>query len=303
MAPSTSASSLRLAARGLQRLAQSRAGHQEAALGGEGLLLARLRGEARQLVDRVAQELLVAARGIELVARGLLRLFGGAQRVPCRGDLGRQGAVIAGGIEQGAVGGGIEQAAGLVLAMDLDQLVAELGQQADADRLVVDEGARAPVGAERAAQDQRRLARRCRARREARATGMAVGQVELGGDLGALGARPHQAAGAAVAEREPERIQQDRLAGAGFAGEHAERAVKGEIKPFDEDDVADREPCQHRRSEHGVPGPAEPGAAPRNRPAVSVGVLPGHERVGVHVPFAAREIVAEHGGRLAAPRR
>jgi hypothetical protein len=41
-----------------------------------------------------------------------------------------------------------------VLSLDLDQLGTDTAQQADRHRLVVDEGAAAPVGAEGAAQDQ-----------------------------------------------------------------------------------------------------------------------------------------------------
>ena len=49
----------------------------------------------------------------------------------------------------------VEQAALLELALDLDQAVAELAQQADARRLVVDKGAAAAVGAEQPAQHDR----------------------------------------------------------------------------------------------------------------------------------------------------
>ena len=59
------------------------------------------------------------------------------------------------GVEHVAVRRRVEQAALLALALDFDQAVAELAQQGDAGRLVVDKGAAAPVGAERAAHDDR----------------------------------------------------------------------------------------------------------------------------------------------------
>ena len=49
----------------------------------------------------------------------------------------------------------VEQAAIVMLAVDLDQHGAELAQQAGRDRLVVDEGAAAAVGLDDAADDQR----------------------------------------------------------------------------------------------------------------------------------------------------
>ncbi len=56
------------------------------------------------------------------------------------------------------MGRGIQQTALVELALDLDQAVADLPQQADTDRLVVDEGAAAPVGAKAAPEHQRILA-------------------------------------------------------------------------------------------------------------------------------------------------
>ncbi len=49
----------------------------------------------------------------------------------------------------------------------------------------------------------------------------------------------------ARAERQPERIEQDRLAGAGLAGEHAQPGVELELELVDEHDVADGELPQH----------------------------------------------------------
>ncbi len=50
------------------------------------------------------------------------------------------------------MGGGIEQTVPVELAVDLDQPVADLAQQADAGGLIVNEGATAAVGADDAAQ-------------------------------------------------------------------------------------------------------------------------------------------------------
>ena len=57
------------------------------------------------------------------------------------------------GVEQAAVGGGIDQRALVMLAVDLDQRGADRLQRLHADRLVVDEGAGAAVGELDAAED------------------------------------------------------------------------------------------------------------------------------------------------------
>ena len=56
------------------------------------------------------------------------------------------------------------------------------------------------------------------------------GRVELGADLGARRAFAHHAGVAAAAERELQRVDEDRLAGAGLAGEHREAAVELDLE-------------------------------------------------------------------------
>ena len=55
----------------------------------------------------------------------------------------------------------------------------------------------------------------------------------------------HEARVAAAAERERERIEQDRFAGAGLAGQHREAGREIDVEPFDQDDVANRETGEH----------------------------------------------------------
>ncbi|KAK0348634.1 hypothetical protein LTR94_036419, partial [Friedmanniomyces endolithicus] len=59
------------------------------------------------------------------------------------------------GVEQGAMATGVEQAAIVMLAVDLDQRTAQIAQQRGGTGLVVDEGAAAAVGLDRAADQQR----------------------------------------------------------------------------------------------------------------------------------------------------
>ncbi len=50
--------------------------------------------------------------------------------------------------------------------------------------------------------------------------------------------RAHQATLGARAQRQTERIEQDRLAGAGLPGQHGEAGGKGELQLFDQNDIA-----------------------------------------------------------------
>ncbi len=89
-------------------------------------------------------------------ARPLLRAD--ARRAPVVPGLRQRrcaACVLGEGVEHRAVVGRVEQAALLELALDFDQAVAELAQQADARRLVIDKGAAAAVGAQKPAQHNR----------------------------------------------------------------------------------------------------------------------------------------------------
>jgi hypothetical protein len=142
------------------------------------------------------------------------------------------------------VGSGIDQGAGVVLAMDLDQRRAQLLQRLDADRLVVDEGAGAAVGELHAAQDQRLVGCDFDAVGQP-PRGMAGRHLEHRGDLPLLRALTHQRGVAARAQRQREGVEQDRLAGAGLAGQHRQARGEIEVEPVNQHDVADREPGQH----------------------------------------------------------
>ena len=69
--------------------------------------------------------------------------------------------------------------------------------------------------------------------------------LEHGGYLALLGAVPHQRLVAAPAQRQGEGIEQDRLAGAGLAGEHGKTFGEIDVEPVDQDDVADGKSRKH----------------------------------------------------------
>ena len=220
--------------------------HRRAPIGKRGLL-ARLRRKARQLLDRMPQPVGLALCAFDLGAVACDRVFGRALRAPGLRYIRRLAFKPAIGVEQQAMGGRINQRAGVVLAVDLDERRAEALQGLHAHRLIVDEGAGAAVGELRAPQDQLTV-RGDVMRRQQRPCRVLAGQLERRRHLTLLRALAHQARIAARAEREREGIEQDRLAGAGLAGQHREPGVEVDIEPIDQHDVADREAGQHGRS-------------------------------------------------------
>ncbi len=74
---------------------------------------------------------------------------------------------------------------------------------------------------------------------------MVFGNGEGGADAGNGGTRADQAGFGARTQRQAERIQEDRLAGAGLAGQHAEPRFRRQIQPVDQHEIADRQLDQH----------------------------------------------------------
>ncbi len=61
-----------------------------------------------------------------------------------------------------------------------------------------------------------------------------------------LGAVADKSALRTHAQRQSQRIEQDRFARAGLAGQHAEAAMESEIEPVDQHDVPDGESQKHQ---------------------------------------------------------
>ncbi len=128
--------------------------HGGAAVGQRGFL-AGLGLELAEFLDRVTQPIGLAGRALDIGAVLRDRILGLAAGIPKIFD--GSGVLFqpAVGVEQAAMGRGIDQRAGIVLAVDLDQRRAQRLQGLHADRLVVDEGAGSAVGELHAAQDHR----------------------------------------------------------------------------------------------------------------------------------------------------
>ena len=76
-------------------------------------------------------------------------------------------------------------------------------------------------------------------------------RIEAGGDAGLRLPCPDKAAVGAGAERQPQRIEQDRLARAGFTGEDGQAGAELQVQRLDQHDIADG-----KRGQHGACLPA-----------------------------------------------
>ena len=185
-----------------------------------------------------------AARALDAGAMLLQRLARGTLPGPEPGDLGRLRLQAAMGVQQPPVRGRIGKRALVMLAVDLDQRDADRLEHLHAHRLVVDRGACAAVSQLHAPQDQLVPARDVVGGENAADRMPAIG-FEHRRHLAKLCAVTHQAGVAARAERERERVEQDRLAGPGLAGQRRQTATEVDVETIDQDDVADREPDEH----------------------------------------------------------
>ena len=142
------------------------------------------------------------------------------------------------------MGTGIDQGALIVLAMNFDQSASELLQHLHAHGLVVDKCAGSPVGELHATEDQLILCRNVVGGEECPRR-MVARDIEHGGNLALLDPLPNQGLIPPATKGQRESIEQDRLAGAGFAGEHGKPIGEIDIEPVDQHDVADRESGEH----------------------------------------------------------
>ena len=143
----------------------------------------------------------------------------------------------------------VEQAAIVVLAVDLDRERADVAKQPGGHRRAADESAAAAVALQRAADDQRLAGLDCDPLlAEQRRWPDDRTASSISADTAAPSSPERTSAGVgARAEREAERVEQDRLARAGLAGEHAEPRLELQLEPLDEHDVMDGELPQHAR--------------------------------------------------------
>ena len=153
------------------------------------------------------------------------------------GDGLHQGGVTAEAVEQAQLARWLEESLLIVLAVDLREAGPERREAADRDRAVVQAHGRTTVGSDLPTHDDRPLARLDQVRQR-----VVVGRgrsVEDRLDAGGIGPGADLVGGGARAERECDGVDDQRLAGAGLAGEHREARREGEPHRLDHGEVLD----------------------------------------------------------------
>ena len=117
-----------------------------------------------------------------------------------------------------------------VLAVQIDESLADILQLGERRGPAIDPGAAPALGVHRSAQQQRAVVGREVLFGEPGADRGTVTDIESGGELGALGAGFQLPQFEAIAQQQRQRVEQDRLARAGFPGEHREAAVELELE-------------------------------------------------------------------------
>jgi hypothetical protein len=142
------------------------------------------------------------------------------------------------------VGFGFEQRLVFVLAVDVDQQLAEGLEVAHWGGRTVDIAARATFGGDYPAQDARAVAVEVALGEPG--TGLwNITEIEAGEDIGLVRAGSHHAAVGAIAQAQTERVEHDRFAGTSFPGDDAHAALKFEIKVLDDGVIVYGQVHQH----------------------------------------------------------
>ena len=139
----------------------------------------------------------------------------------------------------------VQQAAVVVLAVQFYQDIAQVAQNFSRNPAVIHKSLPPAIGGDGPAQDQIAGFRRKARRLKHRQGGMAGGQIETRRHLALIGALPHQISPALPAQHEAERIQQDRLAGPGLAGQDVQARRHRQFQPVDDQQIADFKAEQH----------------------------------------------------------
>ena len=141
----------------------------------------------------------------------------------------------------------VQQAAIVMLAMNLDQIGSDLAQQGGGGGLAVDEAPASAIGLHLTPHDQRltRFDRDARLVENGGQAAVGGGGLETGGNDGLSRAVADQPAVAAPTQRQPERVEQDRFARPGLTGQNAEAPAEIQVQSLDQDDITNGQRGQH----------------------------------------------------------
>ncbi|MNI18223.1 hypothetical protein D3C73_716250 [compost metagenome] len=142
------------------------------------------------------------------------------------------------------MGIGLEQGLVFVLAVNVDQQLAQRLEVAKRAGRAVDVAARTSFGCDDPAQDARAVVFEV-AFGQPGAGFRNVDQIEGGQDIGLVGAGADHAAVGTITQGKAQRVEHDRLARAGFSGDHAHPAIEFEIEMFNDGVVVYGQVHQH----------------------------------------------------------
>ncbi len=192
----------------------------------------------------IEQPALVSNRGRRL-RRGIAAFAGRAPLAPALGDRLRQRDETAVGVDEFALRLRRGQRLVRILAMDVDQPLAQRLQLRQRRRTPVDPRAAAAVGVENPPEEHRVVVGGEGMLGQEGANRRRVGHVEFGGEFGARGAGTQLRELEAIAQQQAQRFDQDRLACAGLAAENRETGLEFDVERFDDDEISDRQQPQH----------------------------------------------------------
>ena len=206
-------------------------------------ILARLGRQAVKFGNSMAQEFLFGARRRK---RGF-GLGDGPRRAPHGGPGGAQGdkVVSAEGVQHRAVAPGVQEAAVILLPMQLDQCVGQGAQDLAPGAAVIDIGLLSTVRRADAAQDQAVafVGQACFGQNGM--GGMAGRQGKFRRHLALRGPGAHQIGPPAPSQHKAKRIQKDRLSRPRLARQHVQAGPEGQFQPVDDENVANGKAAQH----------------------------------------------------------
>ncbi len=128
-----------------------------------------------------------------------------------------------------------------VLAVNIHQPFARFTQLRQRCGMAVDESARAATAIDHAPHEADAFITPQIVFSEPRLQGVELGEIELGGNFGALAAGADYTGLAPIAQHQSQGVDQNRLARASLAGEHGETRLEFEFDAIDDDEVFDGE--------------------------------------------------------------
>lgn len=187
------------------------------------------------------------------------------------------------------MGFGVQQAPSVMLAMDFYKSLADPPQQADTGWLIIDPGLTAPICGDTAAQDQPFTGLKNYAGLvQDAAYGVSILDMKSRSGAAIVMTGADLCPVCAFTGSKAKRSEKDGFAGTGFTGEGAQPCVKLRVQRIDENDISDRESCQHPANalaEQPVHGPLPVGRVIRLQIRVrDRNAFLGQQTIGVFIP-------------------